>query len=140
MLFGNQAFITSLLSSLVSKGQLDTLGQVVVKIYQGSVPNDSASINFDPATRSSDLLGTFTNLSFAVVGNAVALATLPSNCTAVKTGTAAWAYIQGQNGVGLIIEASVAGGFGALTLNGVNWTLGSTYAMVDGGVSITFFQ
>lgn len=140
MLFGNQEFITSLLGSIVSQGKLDTLGQCSVQVYQGSVPTDSNSILFDPSTRTSDLLGTFTNLRFAVVGNAIAVMALPSPTTAVKTGTAAWGFVRGVGNVGLIVEAGVAGGSGGLILNSVNWVLGTQYSMVDSGVSITFFQ
>ena len=140
MLFGNQEFITSLLGSIVSQGKLDTLGQCSVQVYQGSVPTDSNSILFDPATRASDLLGTFTNLRFAVVGNAIAVMALPSPTTAVKTGTAAWGFVRGVGNVGLIVEAGIAGGNGGLILNSVNWVLGTQYSMVDSGVSITFFQ
>ena len=140
MLFGNQKFVSAFLSAIIAKGKLDTVGQCSVQVYQNAVPTDSAAINFDPTTRTADLLGTFTNMSFTLLGSAIALNTTPAACVAAKTGTATWGFIKGQSGVGIIVEASLSGGNGGLILSSLTWAAGSSYTMVDSGVSITFFQ
>lgn len=140
MIFGNAEFITSFLSSLIAAGQLGTAGQCSVQLYQGAIPTDSAAVSFDPTTRSSDLVATFTNLTFSLVGNALAVNQLPSAASCSKTTTVTWGYIKGQNGVGLILEASLTGGTGALLLDKVAVTNGGNVSMVDAGVSLTFFQ
>lgn len=142
MQMGNSLVISSFLSSLLSAGGLDTVGNSSICCYKGAMPTDTALSTFTPASRSSDLLATFTGCTFQVVGNALILNTAPAAVLPAAAGTIAWAAIQGQNNVNIILEPSVIGGQGALILSSLTATLG-TQLSVDSsgsGVSIVFYQ
>ena len=142
MQMGNSLVISSFLSSIVSAGGLDVSGQSTICCYKGAIPTDSALATFTPASRSSDLLATFSNMTFQVLGNALVLSAAPASVLPSAAGTIAWAAIQGQNNVNIILEPSIAGGQGALILSSLTATLG-TQLSVDSsgsGVSIVFYQ
>lgn len=139
MIFGNPEFSTSFLAAIVSEAQLGVVGQCSVQVYKSAVPDDAAALNFDPATRLSDLMGTFTNCAFSAVGNAIAMSTFPAAITTPVAGTITWAYIKGQNGIGIVVEAGLVGSAGALLLDKVVCTAGGSLSVVDAGLSLTFY-
>lgn len=139
MVFGNPEFSADFLAALIAQAGLSTVGLSSIKLYKNAVPSDAEAQNFDPTTRSSDLLGTFTNCSFTSVGSSVILNTFPTAINTPIAGMVTWAYIQGQNGVGIVVEAGVLGGTGALILDKTALTAGGTVAVVDFGLTLTFY-
>ena len=142
MQMGNSLVISSFLSSLVSAGGLDVAGNSTISCYKGTIPTDTALTTFTPASRASDLLATFSNMTFQVLGNALVLNNAPAAVYPYANGTITWAAIQGQNNINIILEPSVSGGQGALILSSLAAAT-STLLSVDSsgsGVSIVFYQ
>lgn len=142
MQVGNSVILSSFLTSLLTAGRLDTAGMCTINCYKGAIPTDTAVLTYTPESRSSDLLATFTNMTFQVIGNALVLNVAPASVYPTAAGTIAWASINGPNNCNIIVEPSIAGGSGALILSSLAAST-STLLSVDSsgsGVSILFYQ
>ena len=142
MQIGNGLVISSFLSSILSAGGLDTVGNSKICCYKGAMPTDVQLSAFTPASRASDLLVTFTGMSFQVLGNALVLNVAPAATLPSAAGTITWAAIQGQNNVNILLEPSVTGGQGALILSSLTAVMGTALSVDSSGsgVSIVFYQ
>jgi len=138
MLFGNSKLANSLLNAILTEGALSTMGQCSILVYKNTIPTDQAALSFDPATRSADLLGTFTNSTFSVTGNAISLKQPPSAITTPVAGTVTWAYIKGANSVGFIVDVGLAGSYSPLILDKLVCTAGGSLTVVEAGMSLVF--
>lgn len=141
MITGNPIFLNSFLSSMLAAGGLNTAGQCTLKVYDGAIPSDAASLNFNAANFTSQLVGTFTNLTLQVVGSALILNQVPSSIAAARAANPiVWGALIGQNNVGLILQAGLSGGTGSVILNTLTPASGGTLTLVDTGIRIVFYQ
>lgn len=140
MQLGNSLVLSGFLNSLISAGGLSVAGNVTIGCYKGVMPTDAELQAFTPASRSSDLLATFTGATFQASGNSLSFNATPANASVVAAGTISWAAIQGLNNVNILVEPSLAGGPGSIILSRLDVTAGQEVGLTasSSGVSFAF--